>query len=288
MTAPAKLAHEVMAICRQAAAVNRSASSRQGNVVVISSDDADNVLVAADLHGNRRNYERLLKVADLDANPRRHLVMQEVCHGGPTYPSGTGCMSHLLLEDMARLKTQYPARFHYLLSNHELAELIDYPIVKAGRMLNLLFRCGTQQMYGTLAAKVRDGYLEFLKSLPLAVRMTNGLFVSHSIPEQTDQQPFDVGVFERDLEPADWAEGGAAFRLVWGRDYRPENADRFAEMVGSRLLITGHEPCGDGYQVPNSRQVIIDTQLDDGCYVILPTSEELSQAQIIERIARLD
>ena len=93
MTAPSKIADEIMAICRQAAAVNRSASSRHGNVVLISPDDADDVLVAADLHGNRRNYEKLLAIADLDANPRRHLIMQEVCHGGPTYPSGTGCMA---------------------------------------------------------------------------------------------------------------------------------------------------------------------------------------------------
>jgi len=287
MTATAKIADETIASCREAAAVNRSASCRQGNVVVISDTDADDVLVAADLHGNRRNYEKLLDLAALDSHPRRHLVMQEVCHGGPAYPSGTGCMSHLLLEDMARLKTRYPDRFHYLLSNHELAELIDYPIVKAGRMLNLLFRCGTQQMYGTSVGKVRDAYIEFLKSLPLAVRITNGLFISHSIPEQTDREPYDYGVFDRDLEMADWAEGGAAFRLVWGRDYRPENAKRFAEAVNARLLITGHEPCGDGYQVPNRRQVIIDTQLDHGCYLILPTDEPLTQAQVIDRIERL-
>lgn len=288
MTAPARLADEIISICREAATVNRSAPGRQGNVILISENDADDVLVSADLHGNRRNYEKLLEIAALDTHPHRHLVMQEVCHGGPSYPSGTGCMSHLLLEDMARLKTQYPDRFHYLLSNHELAELIDYPIVKAGRMLNLLFRCGTQQMYGTLAGKVRDAYIEFLKSLPLAVRISYGLFISHSIPEQTDCEPYDIGVFERELEMADWSEGGAAFRLVWGRDYRAENADRFAETVDARVLITGHEPCGDGYQVPNSRQIIIDTQLDNGCYLILPTGEELSQAQIIDRIERLD
>jgi hypothetical protein len=256
--------------------------------VVISAEEADDVLVAADLHGNRWNYLKLLEIAALHEHPRRHLIMQEVCHGGPVYPSDMGCMSHLLLEDMARLKTEYPERFHYLLSNHELAELIDFPIVKSGRMLNLLFRCGIQRMYGTLCGKVRDAYNEFLKSLPLAVRINNGVFVSHSIPEQTDRVSFDTGVFQRDLEPADWAEGGAAFRLVWGRDYRAENAERFAQMVSARVLITGHEPCHDGYQVPNPRQIIIDTQFDGGCYVILPTGENLSQQQIVDRIERLD
>jgi hypothetical protein len=56
------------------------------------------------------------RLADLDRNPRRHLIMQEVCHGGPTYPDG-GCKSHRMLEDVARLKVRYPERFHFLLSN---------------------------------------------------------------------------------------------------------------------------------------------------------------------------
>ena len=55
----------------------------------------------------------------------------------------------------------------------------------------------------------------------------------------------------------------------------------------ARLLITGHEPCCDGYQVPNSRQVIIDSQSDNGCYVILPLNEPLSLPRVVERIERL-
>jgi hypothetical protein len=196
-------------------------------------------------------------------------------------------MSHLLLEDVIRLKCDYPERFHFIQSNHELAEVSDYPIVKAGKMLNLLFRCGIQQMYGSLATPVREGYVEFLRTLPLAVRLSNGVFISHSIPEATDRLPFDVRVFEREVTPGDWSEGGAIFRLVWGRDYRAENAERFAQLVGARVLVTGHEPCGEGFQVPNPHQVILDTQTDEGCYVLLPTVEEISQEQIIERIERL-
>jgi hypothetical protein len=287
MPATTKTVDEIVGVCRRAAEANRSTSALQGSVVLLSPENADDVMVAADLHGNRRNYEILLEAADLDNHPRRHLIMQEVCHGGPTYPSGTGCMSHLLLEDMARLKTRYPDRFHFILSNHELSELIDYPIVKGGRMLNLMFRCGVQELYGAMADKVRGSYMHFLKSLPLAVRMTNGLLIAHSIPEATDQCAFDASVLDRCPGPADFAEGGAAFRLVWGRDYRAENARAFAKLVDARLLITGHEPCGEGFEVPNPWQIIIDSQGNNGCYVILRTDEQLTQPQVIDRIQRL-
>src|SRR6185369_6088628 len=75
---------------------------------------------------------------------------KEVCHGVPEYPGETGgCMSHLLLEDCIRLKSEYPERFHFLLSNHELAELGDFPICKSRRMLNVVFRCGINELYGS-------------------------------------------------------------------------------------------------------------------------------------------
>ena len=148
---------EVLDVCGQAAEANRSCPARRGNVVALSPDNAEDVMIVADLHGNRLNFEKLLRIADLDDNPRRHLVMQEVCHGGPEYPGeGGGCMSHLLLEDCIRLKTEYPERFHFLLSNHELAELGDFPICKSRKMLNLMFRSPELYKVGVAGAPVPD------------------------------------------------------------------------------------------------------------------------------------
>ncbi len=116
---------------QSAAAQNLITEKRTGSIVELSESDGEDILVAADLHGNRINFDRLVKIADLANHPQRHLVMQEVCHGGPTYPGG-GCMSHLMLEDVAALKIDYPDRFHFILSNHELAEMTDFAIMKGG------------------------------------------------------------------------------------------------------------------------------------------------------------
>jgi hypothetical protein len=277
---------QVIATMREATAQNVATPACVGCVIELGDELADDVLIAADLHGNRINFEKLLKAAGLANNPRRHLVMQEVCHGGPTYPSG-GCMSHLLLEDIASLKNEFPDRFHFMLSNHELAELTDFAIMKSGRMLNLAFREGLQQLYGDRAEEVRQAYLEFLASCPIAVRLASGVFISHSIPENVDRNGYDIEIFSRRLERRDFRPRGPVFRLVWGRDFREENATAFAQLVRTNLLIHGHEPCDEGFQIPNSKQVILDCCSEDACYVILPTHGELTQQDVVNRVVKL-
>jgi hypothetical protein len=281
------IAAQTVAMCRQAAEANRACAARSGSAIVLSPDNADDVMIVADLHGNRLNFGKLLEIADLATNQRRHLIMQEVCHGGPEYPGDGGCMSHLLLEDCARLKTEYPDRFHFLLSNHELSELSDYPICKSRKMLNLLFRTGINEMYGCQSEQVRASYLEFLASCPLAVRLSSGVFISHSLPDNCDREPFDTKVLERELSASDWKCGSPAFKLVWGRDFRQSNADAFARQVGAELLIHGHEPCEAGFSAPNSRQIILDGCCSHAAYLILPVGPKLTQQEAIGRISSL-
>jgi hypothetical protein len=280
-------AEATVAMCLQAAEANRSTPTRRGNVVELDAGAGEDILIAADLHGNRLNFQRLCEAADLPNHPRRHLVMQEICHGGPSYPAGGGCMSHLLLEDAIRLKTEYPERFHFLLSNHELAELTDFPIAKGRKMLNLAFRCGVTELYGAAAEQVREAYQQFIRSCPLAIRIQQGLFVSHSLPENVDAQGFDVSVFERPLEAEDLQQGGSVFRLLWGRDYRAANAVAFARLVGAEMLIHGHEPCPDGCSMPNPRQVILDCCGGPSCYLLLPIGKPYTREEVVARIHKL-
>jgi hypothetical protein len=287
MAVATTIAERMIDLCRQAAGVNRGCAARQGNVVELLPEHGDDVMVVADLHGNRLNLRRLLEIADLAGHPRRHLIMQEVCHGGPEYPGEGGCMSHLMLEDMAQLTCDYPGRFHFLLSNHELAELGEFPICKSRKMLNLLFRNGITEMYGEEGERVRDAYMQFIASCPIAIRVANGIFISHSLPERCDRDGFDPSVFTRQLTPADWKSGSGVFRLVWGRDFRSANAEAFAKIVGAELLVHGHEPCSSGYSIPNSRQVILDGSGPSACYLLLPIGEHLTQPQLVARIHRL-
>mgnify|MGYP000701334889 CR=1 FL=1 len=50
---------------------NRGTRARRGNVVVLHREIADEVMVTADLHGNRLNFERLEREADRQLHARR-------------------------------------------------------------------------------------------------------------------------------------------------------------------------------------------------------------------------
>ena len=55
----------------------------------------------------------------------------------------------------------------------------------------------------------------------------------------------------------------------------------------AQVLIHGHEPCLEGFAIPNSHQVILDCCSDKACYVVLSTDREWTQADVVERIQRL-
>lgn len=287
MVASIQYIEQVIATYEQAAAANRSTPARQGNVVSLSAEHGDDVMVTADLHGHRPNFNAIRKIADLAGHPRRHLILQEVCHGGPTYPSNGGCMSHAMLEDVAKLKVTYPERVHFLLSNHELAEVMDFPIVKAQKMLNLQFRYGLQETYGAATEKIREAYLEFLRTCPLAVRVAGDVFITHSLPDNLDAIDFDKSIFERELIASDFQEHSSLFNLVWGRDFRSENAELFARLVGAKVLVHGHDPCPEGFKTPNDMQIILDCCSQPASYVILPLGEALTHGQLVSRIEKL-
>jgi len=255
-------------------------------LVQLGESDGADIVVSTDLHGQRLNYRRVLELTDWANHPDRHLVMQEVCHGGPHYPHG-GCMSHLLLEDIAALKAQRPNHFHFLLSNHELAELMDFPITKSNRMLNLHFRNGQREMYGDACEDVRLAMTGFLRSCPLALQLDNGVFICHSAPASVDEMGFDATIFDRRLHSGDLDTGGPAFRLVWGRDFRQENADAFCELVGADILVHGHEPCPEGVYAPNNRQVILDSCGDHARIAILPLAGQLTLNDVLDCVRPL-
>jgi hypothetical protein len=289
MTCEHKIAESVIATYKAAAEVNRGAAVRKGNLVELPVTPGGDVFAAADLHGDRLNFERIIEIADLDNHPNRHLILQEVCHGGPTYPGGNGCMSHLLLEDCAALLVKYPGRVHYLLSNHELAEITDFAICKGNRMLNVAFRAGMCQLYGCATDSIRAAMAEFLKSCPLGVRIGERVLMTHSLPERLDApgDKFDWSIFTREIRDDELLPKGSVFRLVWGRDFRPENAAIFAKKMNAEILLNGHEPASAGFDLPNSTQIVIDSCHEQGCYCLLPLDRRLTHAEVIAQVHSL-
>jgi hypothetical protein len=274
----------LLPLIRQAVLAFRKTPGRTGRVVAL---DADEVLVAGDLHGNVENFRLLLQKADLARQPRRHLVVQELVHGSFRYPDGSD-QSHRLVDLVAALKVQYPDRVHYLLGNHELAQATDRMIGKGDENYNEMFVRGVHTAYGSAAAEVYAAYCQMFAACPLALRTANRVFLSHSLPSGSKLDTFCLEDLHRDTaEEADLLPGGSVHSLVWGRDTRLETVAAFLAKVDADLLITGHIPCDRGFDVPNARQIILDALGMNPGYCLFPTTRALTHEELIQCVATL-
>jgi Calcineurin-like phosphoesterase len=278
---------KVLSTIRRATALMRATPGRSG--AIIAPKGAAEVMVVGDLHGNLRTFKKILAIADLDRNPGRHLVLQELVHGPHMYPDDGGDRSHQLVDVVAALKCQYPERAHLILGNHELSELTERNIGKEGEALNVKFRRGIETAYGASAGEVHESYKKLFTALPLAVRTANRVYVCHTIPDGRDLDALELALLAAD----EWPESamhrrGTIYALTWGRDTSPETADRFAAMVDADLFVTGHQPCDEGFRQANHRQIIVDGTDPCPCYCLFRATEPLTIESLLNSVHAVD
>jgi hypothetical protein len=276
----------LLATLQRAAEGFRATPGRRGHVIDLPAEAE--VVVAGDMHGNVDNFRRLLQVAELASQPHRHLVVQEVIHGKFRYPGG-GDKSHQLLDLIAALQCQYPARVHFLPGNHELSQWTNRLIGKNDEDLNEIFRQGVTAAYRDFSEAIYAAYLRLIAAAPLVLRTANRIYLSHSIPAVRQLDSFDTAALERDeFAEEDLVLGGSVHSLVWGRSTTQEHVSAFLKKVDADWLITGHVPQDQGYGVPNSRQIILDSQGSPACYCRFVCDRPVSQADLVAGIGRLN
>jgi hypothetical protein len=258
---------------------------RTGHFVQLTG--ASDVAVVGDLHGHVDNFRRILMAADLAKHPNRHLVLQELIHGPFCYPIG-GDKSHQLVDLLAALKCQYPQRVHLLLGNHELAQWTGHWIAKDDVDVNEHFRIGVSNAYGTRADEVYAGYLQLFAEVPVAIRTSNRVLLSHSMPASKRMSEFNLGAILRDdWQQTDLVRGGSAYALVWGRDTDLKTATEFLSKMDADWLITGHITCDTGYEVPNERQIILDAKGSPAAYCLFPADRAVTQQDLLDGLTLL-
>ncbi len=269
----------------KAAEAVRATPGRRGHWIELQ--DAADVLVVGDLHGNVENLRRILEQSQLARQPRRHLVLQELIHGPHRYPAG-GDKSHQLLDLFAALKCQFPRQVHYLLGNHELSQWTARAIGKGDVDYNAIFREGVGTAYGPHAAAVYQAYFRIFEAIPVAMRTSNRVLLSHSLPYASKMTAVTMAALECDpWQPADLLPGGAAHVIVWGRDTSLENAAAYLAKFDADWLITGHIPCPEGFASPNERQLILDALGMPACYCLFPAVRVVTYLELVAGVVTL-
>ena len=267
-----------------AAEENQISSLREHQVVHLPEDGE--VWVAGDIHDHRRNFEKFVRAADLANHPDRHVVLQELIHGDH-YDANGAEESWKMLVQSAELKCDYPNQVHFLLANHDLAQIHGEGIMKAGLSVCEAFTAGVKRDFGERAVMVNAAIADFLLSFPLAVRGENGVFFCHSLPADDQIPNFDYGVFNRALTGADYRRRtGPVYQLIWGRKTSEAGAEIFAQKVNADLLVTGHQPQETGYLINGPRHLIIASDHNQGVMLAMKLKERYDMDKLLDAMRK--
>lgn len=264
---------------------NKLSPYREGNVVVLPGEGE--VWMTGDLHDHRNNFRKFITLADLANHPQRHIILHELIHGDHIDPAGAED-SWTMLYAAAELKCKFTNQVHFLMANHDLAQVFGEGIAKGGTDVCEAFRRGLKRDFRDRYHFTESAISEFLLSLPLAIRAPNGLWFSHSLPNEKDVETFDYTVFERvPLDGADFKrKTGAAYQLIWGRGVREPGVAKFADKMNTKLIITGHQPQETGYLVNGPQHLIIASDHNQGVFIPLSLSEEYDMDSVVSRIKK--
>jgi hypothetical protein len=263
---------------------NNADKYRRDNLICLPAEG--NLILTGDLHGHRRNFERIVAFADLANNPERHIVIQEIIHGGPEDSYG-GCLSYRLLFDVIRYKLNFPDRVHIIMGNHDTAFINNSEVMKDGREMNRAMRQAIDREFQQMADEVKLAIRQNLFSQPLALRAENGIWASHSLPGDRMVNKFDPQIFNRSLKINDVVRPGSAYLLTWGRRHSQALLDKLAGQFDVNVFVLGHQPQEKGWNRAGENLIIIASNHNHGCLIPVDLAQSYTVEQLIESIVPL-
>lgn len=260
----------------EAARLNHEDPNRRASLLTFGS--AGQLVMTGDLHGHLRNFDKLQRFCALERSPGRVVVLHELIHMEPE-SLGAPDTSIDLLVRAAHWKCDFPDNVFFLQSNHELSQLLQHEITKGGRHVLADFERGVESRFGPAAKDVLSAVKSYIASLPLAARLANGIFLSHSLPDALSIPRFDVSVFDREPTLLDLCPGGSAYALVWGRFHSPLLIDLLAQLLGVEAFVVGHTPQEEGFE-RLGRLLIVASDHNHGMFLPIDLSRRYTAEEL--------
>ncbi len=259
---------EIIAAFEGGAQANYHNPHRKGNIIHLTAPSE--VIMTGDLHGHTLNFEKLIRYAQLEKNPQRHLILHELLHSTDN-PSVDQCHSYRLLARAAQLKARFPDQLHLLLGNHAIAQRCRDEVLKNGqpmvRALNTAISC----TFAEKSALVNQALDDFIMSLPLAVKTVNRIWLSHSLPALRHIKIFDDDIFENTITLEDMRSNSSLRALTWDRSYSLEALETLQRRWDVDLFVIGHQPEPKGYSCRNQCLIILASDHAQGCFLTFNT-----------------
>ena len=254
---------------------------RRGNLIQLPAEGE--LIITGDLHGHHRNFERAVTYADLAGHPDRHIIFQEIIHGGPEDSEG-GDLSYKLLLEIISYKLNFPDQVHVIMGNHDTAFINNSEVMKDGKEMNRSMRGAIKREYKKDAVKILFALKQNLFSQPLAVRCENRIWLSHSLPSDRLADKFDPEIMNRELKINDIVKPGSAYLLTWGRNMSQSLLDKMSEVFDVDIFILGHQPQEKGWCQAGKNLIIIASNHNHGYLLPIDLKKSYTIEQIIDAL----
>jgi len=277
-------AYRAAEVLNKAAEFNRNDLLLRGSELIFP--NYGQLVMTGDLHGHSRNFERLQRYCDLEHFAARHVIIHEIIHEEVESFDGRD-ESYRMLIEAAQWKCDFPDQVHFLQSNHELAQLTGHEITKNGRIVTSAFDESVCEAFGDEAENVIQAIHNYIRSLPLAGRTDNRVFLSHSLPSPQMLPTFDASVLTRTPTVDDLQERGSVHSLVWGRYHTPDVLNALREILDADIFICGHQPQETGYEVLHKQMIILASDHNHGVFLPFDLSKPVTVESLVKHIRPL-
>lgn len=271
-------------LLEHAAELNLSDPLRNGNMLCFPG--SGDLFVAGDLHNHPRNYERFKKVARLEKFPNRHVILQELIHGGNLGRNGEDTSIEMLYNALEWAK-QFPGQIHFLIANHDMAQVQRLPVMKEGYDLTDRFNRYLELNYRSDAPAVVSAFRQFVYTMPLAGITATGIFFSHSLPTARDIATFDTSILRRTLTDADYARNGPIYQLIWGRSQTQDVLNVLSRAWWADVFVCGHQVQEPGSGTIGDRMLVIDSSHNHGVFLPIQLDKQYTLADLSAAVVPL-
>ncbi len=269
---------------KDAAIANTNDPLRKGNIIELPK--SGKIVLSGDIHGNQRNFQRLVKFADLENNSNTHLILQEIIHGGQQ-DIGGNCLSYKLLLQAAELKIKFPLQVHFLMGNHDTAFITKSKVLKNGLEMNISISKAIESEFQDAAKNIEQQLRDFLFSQPIAAKTHNRIWLSHSLPTNRYIQNFDFSIFNRPLTLDDLQKPGSAYTLTWGRKHSQQTLDTLADLLDVDLFILGHQAQPEGFAKLGENLIILASEHAHGHFIKFDLEKKYSIDELLNCVIPL-
>ncbi len=264
--------------------LNYSSKYRKGNVIHLPATGT--VVISGDLHGHRRNFERIVSFADLESNPDTCVIFQEILHGGMEDELG-GCLSFKLFFEILEFQQAHPGQVHLVMGNHDTAIISDSDVMKGGKEMNQALKAAMKRCFPDEYPPIMLKLKAYLLSQPVAVRCANRVWVSHSLPANRFVDDFDMGIFDKAMGIEDAARDEPLYQLTWGRRHSQETLDKLAGKLDVGLFVLGHQPQEQGWSQAGTNLIILASDHNHGCLLPVDSGKSYSIEELVNSVVPL-